>query len=896
MTSIGGAGSIDLVARARELAQIPDPTTNQVAEARQLLARPAIADVFFADVSSSTWFSVLWQTGSLLPAEPIRAGEGIRAPRWPAAPFVARACRSSPMLAVEFLVGLDTTNWVAIREALDMLPMLPGRLISRVTPRVGKWLEIPQMGGFLLDEALALGGKLRDAGTSRTTATRVFLAVLEHLLARSGSDTWLLSRAIVGARAFMPVADARTSGAGFRRLLVRQLEAEFGTPNDDRLVLRRPSVGDDPDDWQLTPSSTMVSIMRDWLAQRRGSADYPRQVGPLMRSPWKTAKRIAIFEAAQNGAALDVIASAVDWNAFVADYHFSVEFRQLALSDSPPPGLVRAAIELIRDARGQAQYGEHARLLSAARRALRTLPSHLVPEDVLAIRTEEYGADFEPDSLTDADFAAIGPFRSGWATAPISVADLREAARSGGAELVLDVVQHPERHGYETSVFHPADQSWDVFAEYCIAENSIEALLAAPIAAFADYSGIYRLVDAAVTLAGRDPDSWRDVIDWMGVLYREADAGWAVSGALRDVSSVPPETRAAFKNLLEAILFESPDLTRAFDGGTDDSWILHAYLNMAAGRAAHAVVRLELEQGAVATLVNRVRNDQTHPLALGVAVGWYAPWLLDRERALASALLMQLSAPKAPSREAFWAGFLYQNQISTDALRAIGERFRPAVGDRGLHQMLGKDLHRRLLVQVAVADARGLREFAALVNFDVLGVPDPSAAISAYEEVLRAVASSTADDAIRARASALRFWDQALEHSSDGEPWRGDFLRWLPLLDEVSDGMTRRVRASIWATVEMYRLGRALEYARLAAATSERRAGFRIVHDVFDRLEGSDSLYWQASDLIAAVEATAPTDPDGHAYRTDWLTLVDRLLLRSLVDDQRASQLASLAR
>lgn len=107
--------------------------------------------------------------------------------------------------------------------------------------------------------------------------------------------------------------------------------------------------------------------------------------------------------------------------------------------------------------------------------------------------------------------------------------------------------------------------------------------------------------------------------------------------------------------------------------------------------------------------------------------------------------------PSVPSTYATLYG------LTTAILDGFTGAFKNAVSDQEVQRSLGKDLHRRLLVQTIIGEARCLVLFGEIARFSSIGQIDPPVAVAAYEEVLRAFHGSNMPDAIRARAGAHRF-------------------------------------------------------------------------------------------------------------------------------------------
>jgi hypothetical protein len=139
------------------------PTPEQVDRAVALLASPQHCRVFFTKLENPEWVALLREKGCFKhPPEPVKSGEGVVHPSWPASYYLARMAAHAPEEVFEALKDIKTSNARVIADICDAAIAMPeeraealsATILDAVKARV--WVEL--YAGEVADLMVKLAG------------------------------------------------------------------------------------------------------------------------------------------------------------------------------------------------------------------------------------------------------------------------------------------------------------------------------------------------------------------------------------------------------------------------------------------------------------------------------------------------------------------------------------------------------------------------------------------------------------------------------------------------------------------------------------------------------------------------------------------------------------------
>ena len=134
-------GFVDRLIAAEELAAIEFPTRSQVKRAVAIVdGHPRIASAFWDYVDGLEWFRSLRDAGVLAPKPVFATANGDRhAPYWRASGLLQRVAAVASSEVAQYLLSVETDNWVAIRHAFDILQTMDEPSAASVGAHFAKW-------------------------------------------------------------------------------------------------------------------------------------------------------------------------------------------------------------------------------------------------------------------------------------------------------------------------------------------------------------------------------------------------------------------------------------------------------------------------------------------------------------------------------------------------------------------------------------------------------------------------------------------------------------------------------------------------------------------------------------------------------------------------------------
>lgn len=243
----------ELDREAGELAQLPSPGPDDLRRARDLL-REQIQPGFFA-AATPAWLPLLDRAGMLArPPAPVRDGEWVRFPGWPAAEYLSRVAADRPADVLSIIDRLEETDNERVRsELVRALSNMPDEYASGNVERVARWLEMDSSHRFLL--------------TSRAEA------YFRQLIDRGRPEALSLFRSLLATR-----TTVRDYGEGTRPsarwLLVEHEPERMDTHQYERMLrLDVPSLAEH---WPLQTAQMLVEQLLDANAQEA----HEREIAP----------------------------------------------------------------------------------------------------------------------------------------------------------------------------------------------------------------------------------------------------------------------------------------------------------------------------------------------------------------------------------------------------------------------------------------------------------------------------------------------------------------------------------------------------------------------------------------------------------------------------------------
>ena len=174
---------VGVLDRLDEIAAVPSPNAAHARRLRGKLPQTSNAlEYFFGKLNIPEWIKPLETVGFFRrPPDPIRTGDGVRYPSWPALQYLARVAEKQPNVVAEIALAVPKTENVRVHVGLLQVALaLPPELAAAFVDRVDDWLDVeaPQMPGSGLVERLSDLVEKLAAGGQVSASLRVMRAML----------------------------------------------------------------------------------------------------------------------------------------------------------------------------------------------------------------------------------------------------------------------------------------------------------------------------------------------------------------------------------------------------------------------------------------------------------------------------------------------------------------------------------------------------------------------------------------------------------------------------------------------------------------------------------------------------------------------------------------------
>lgn len=866
------ADLIVYLSAAERLARTDSPTIDDQELASRLLASELVARTFFHASPRIGWFPYLEASGYLAPREPEQGpNREWQARSWVAGEYIGYLAQAHPGLALRFLVTLRTSNWLALSLVGTALRRLPTDVALELSAPLTEWLTTP----FALQSGLASDAMKvvhEAAGQSDSRVVRFAAPILDTVfgategpfadhLARTFRADILPSLLETSARDVFLVA---------REDLANWMERDWGDdPAADASMVQRPAIEDSSQNAYLRRLDYLVEVVRDSLHAMVDQEAY----GPLLletyRARWPILRRIAINEAriSSRGKAALAGALAVDMSALLFDLHLYHEVSMFIESLETAPPELQTAVQQAIDSGPPGASDE-----SQARWRRRWL--HLAPESLLSDAQQRERQTTTPPFDPELESRHFLMYSTGvfHPTAPIDQVGFDQRAALLDPQSVLGLVRDPSASGVEVLFEHDAEQMWDLLVDYVARSDRRDILLLAT-AEDLERRGGWKVVSAA--LQGVESlDEWRVVLDWLASLaVAGGTASWAVADAIRDhvVGQIPLMLVDHVLSIIEGIVDrESTDLSsdlQAEDDFARHRDLMFRELNRAAGKASWALlgltdrVRLLDQQRAMPPwliqLVERSAEGGWGGIELRIAIGSLFPVLRAVDPDAAGRTRPSLLPPaddlsSSNARVAFWTGYLYRGEVSSDDLNYLLEEYLLELDSSSLDQ-LQEELQARLMDHVVVGYLRGLDGFTTAIA----SILTNSDGASRRQRVARALGRFIRED--ENIAPALAYWRQHLDLWEATEDFNV-YLAWGFRMDAANSAdilplMLRSIRP-IPPEHEVYGV---LEYLE-SVVTESPHDVLTVLRRVLEDWDQAEALRWFAHEVSGIALRLASTE------------------------------------
>ena len=526
---------LESLLEAEDLASLPSPTANQVRRAERILqGHPRIASAFLDRVDGLDWFRGLRDAGALTPKPKFRApNDELHAPYWAAVGVLERVATEAPSEVRDFLLSIETDNWVATRQAFEILKALDEPSGVALASQFARWtVEAMAIDTHNLFRASRTIRQLDSDGK-----TQAALALAEAILQELADARPPLSDGSASefTEIVAPILARSESGLGkLAHSLRTALEGQCGTPQqDDVRHSRRAIETDEMDQMNHSVAGLLIDVMRDTLLRTDSVEWRTNAVARLLQSPWPTERRIGIAHSFLRSSDLGRHEAAIFTTENLANSQLFHELAKLITDDvaALSEQSVRTLKEFVAalhagDSEGERyEYGIWARVV----------PPDWLPEPPPVDEDEDI---YDSDSRLFRDFYSSGAFSP---SAPLDGVSFADRARSLTISQLLEVVRDPAASGVRVTWRHDTEEMWSLLAEYAKQEDLLDPLLEISLDDLRRF-GTWRAIEVMPEVAGDHPERWREVCDWADRMAREAptDHLWSIGRLVQSAAESVP--------------------------------------------------------------------------------------------------------------------------------------------------------------------------------------------------------------------------------------------------------------------------------------------------------------------------------------------------------------------
>ena len=718
---------------AEKLADVMSPSPGDARKAKGLLAgHPRVAEAFLARVDGVEWFRHLRDLPELQPPPSARLPDGARsAPYWFAPDFLQRVAIVAPSEVTDFLLTIETDNWVAIRGAFSILRALDDPNASSFGPVLAGWAIGALPDDPWLAASLAQSAQRLVSDGKHGAAAALVESALNHIAISNPAS---LTATGMIAPEFLSVLKQSASGpivaAGTLR---RVLEQEYAGPDADRTRYRRNSIEVHETQSRSHDDSTLaflIDLLRDTLRATEEHSERARVVDLLLRSEWPTERRVGVAHCFLRPADLSTHEGTAITTDNLSNQHLFHEMAKLVadhaddLSDESIRVLREFAADLYADTSeaGRYEYATWARVIRDE-----WLPEPLVPGS---------GDDEDdPDRRLFRTFSFSG---GGRVPAPLGQEDFDERADNLAVNGLLDLVRDPAAAGVEITWPARAELMWDLLAEYVKKRDRLAPLLGIRASDLGGDNSAWRAIEAMAAVAGDSADRWAEILSWAEGIVSEAsdDTYWSIGLLLVQVGDTVPLALSEQARSLAIQVVARTRRVAVDEAEPVEQSMLGGFLNHPAGKATQSLFELlrreviEVEPATASgaglptwfeeTVLDPISRD---PASLGIdawiGLGRLYALLSDRSRESVAFVVEHLeseSSYRDVNSIAFWSGYLWASAVSSDALTSLLGAYRKFAHVLQEDAVLAADLWSSFFQHIVIGALREIPGFSDAVD------------------------------------------------------------------------------------------------------------------------------------------------------------------------------------
>ncbi len=156
---------------------------------RALKTKPDLRAYFFRSGPSAAWASILWEHGFFgAPPEPEKTNRGYVLPHWDVQSYLENVAPQAVDIVINHINTVIGHGWY-ISRAISALRKIPSETAEVVVPRLVSWLEEPQVGGEICDEATELMRQLTRDGRVDSALTLFAALVSPRISSGPGEES-----------------------------------------------------------------------------------------------------------------------------------------------------------------------------------------------------------------------------------------------------------------------------------------------------------------------------------------------------------------------------------------------------------------------------------------------------------------------------------------------------------------------------------------------------------------------------------------------------------------------------------------------------------------------------------------------------------------------------------
>ena len=705
-------------------------------------------------VEGLEWFRELRAIGALDPKLiSISANKTRTAPYWLAVDLLRRTAAIAPSEVKEFLLTIDTDNWVAIRQAFSILEVLDESSAAALGKRFANWaVTAMSVDSLMMYEVTGTAGQL-DSDGKHEAAFALVEATLEEL---ATSDPGLFQGSAARfSEAVAPILARSPAGlsAAVRTLRV-VLQQQYKTADQDEVRYRRRAIEADreslPDDSTL---DLAITIVRETLLAISDNDSRANTVASLLGSRWPTERRIGIAHCFLRRSDLPQHEDSIITQENLANPHL---FHELAKLITDGVGdLSEQGVQILKD------FAEalHEQASDADRYDYDVwagvLPAEWLPEPP--------PAEGEEDEHLFRDVYVSDIFTPG---APLDKAEFAARADEMTPRDLLSLVRDPEAYDIRVTWRHATEEMWTLLADYAKERNLLELLLETDPADVGSRRS-WRVIEAMPEIAGNSPERWEKVLNWADRMVAEvpSDKFWSLGLLVEKSGSAAPLALSQHVKGLAIRVIEKTKRSSAEESEIIDKSLRGGFLNHPAGKATQALfelLRREMAEQEAATDTRAeipqwfketvLEHLEQAPMSLGIdvwiGVGRYFSLLYSRSPDAMAFVVQHLEAASSDlpiTATAFWSGHLWAPSVSSESLERLRPAYRlhaPALQYEGT---IETDLRDAFFQHIVIGVLREVLGFADILQDTLSDAFTPVARGSIASALARGIAEASED-------------------------------------------------------------------------------------------------------------------------------------------------------